>query len=178
MKRIDFDPTSEWKADQGEPGAPLVMAVFGCQIYELSKCAAAVSETNVLACARMIEIRDAYADKRDDFRPTLQALPMKTVLEESKKLTRYKEDKLATSQTAEACENAVSSMTTVRDLCDVVVNLASNAKSPNQDTGASIRWSAILSALEEFEWGKCEISKFPLVYMGVLVYNTYRSIRC
>ena len=139
MKRIDFDPTKEWKADQGEPWAHLVMAVFGCQIYELNKCAEAFSEINALSCARMITICASYADKKDDFRPNLRALPLKTVLGESKKLTRYKQDKVATAQTAEACKKAVSSMTTVHDLCAVVVNLVANAKSPKKDTGASMR---------------------------------------
>ena len=143
------------------------MAVFGCQIYELNKCAAAFNNMNVLSCARMIEICASYSDKKDDFRSSLQALPLKTALCESKKLTRYKEDKQATAQTSEACEKAAPSVSAVHDFCDVVVNLAANAKSAKQDTGKSMRRSAILSALEESEWGKCEINKFSLVYMGV-----------
>ena len=103
MKRSDFGPTSEWKADQGEPVAHLVMAVFGCQIYELNKCAAAFSEISALPRSRMGEIRTSYADK-NDFQSILKAHPLKTVLFESKKLTRYKEDKIATSQTSEECK--------------------------------------------------------------------------
>ena len=159
IKRSDFDPLVEWKAEQGDPGTHLVMAVFGCQVYALNKCAESFSESNVKECARMVKVCSSYAEKKDDFRPSLHALPLKTVLEESKKLNQYAEDKLATSQTAEACRKAVTAMVTVQDLCSVVVNLVTNAKTARHDNAASMRCSAILNALEEFEWPECKISK-------------------
>ena len=67
-------------------------------------------------------------------------------------------------------------MSTVRDLCAVVVYLVANAKSVNQDTGGSMRCSDILNSLDAFERGTWKISKFPLVYMGVFL--TIRVFRC
>ena len=159
IKRSDFGPLVERKAEQGEPVTHLVMAVFGCQVYALNKCAESFSEANVAECARMVKVCSSYAEKKDDFRSSLQALPLETVLGESKKLSQYAEEKLATSQTAEACRKAVTSMVTVQDLCSVVANLVTNAKTARHDNAASMRCSAILNALEEFEWPECKISK-------------------
>ena len=144
------------------------MAVFGCLVYDLNKCAESFSEASGTACARRVAVCSSYAGKKDDFRPSLQSLPLKSVLAESKKPARYKEDKLATSQTAEACKKAVTSMATVQDLCAVIANLATNAKADKQDTGASMRCSAILNALEEFSWCECKIGKLQLVFMYIL----------
>ena len=115
----------------------------------------------------MSNIRNSYADKKDDFRSSLRAIPSKTVLEESKRQDRYKEDKKATSETAEERKAAVAEMAAVHDLCDVVVNLVANAKYAKQDTGASMRCQSILNALEEFDRDKCKLGKVHLVYMSV-----------
>ena len=159
MKRTDFNPTATWESEKGDPGTHLVMAVFGCVIYELNKCADAFSEANVIACAKMAKICSSYAEKKDDFRSSLQALPLKTVLEEAKRLEQYQEDKRATSETAEACKSSVTTMKTAHDLCAVVVNLVTNAKSTRQDTAASMRSQAILTALEQFDWAKNDLGK-------------------
>ena len=74
MKRTDFNPTATWESEKGDPGTHLVMAVFGCVIYELNKCADAFSEANVIACAKMSKICSSYAEKKDDFRSSLQAI--------------------------------------------------------------------------------------------------------
>ena len=168
IKRSDFDPTIEWRADQGEPGTHIVMAVFGCLIYELNKCDESFSEANVSACAWVVTVCSSYADKKDDFRSSMQARPLKSVLAESKKLLRYKEEKLSTSQTAEACKRAVTSMATVKDLCAVIANLVTNAKASEQDNGASMRCSSILNALEEFKRADCKIGKLRLVFVYIL----------
>ena len=104
MERIDFGPTSEREEDQGEPWAHLSMAVFGRLIYELGKCAAAFGEVNLIAWSRMIHICTSYSDKKGDFRPFLKARPLETLSGEAEKLARPIEGKLATSQTADACE--------------------------------------------------------------------------
>ena len=101
----------------------------------------------------MNHICTSYADKKDRFHPSLQSLPLETASVGAKKLARYKEDALETSQTSEAFGKEAESMSTVHDLCAVVIKLVTNSKTSMQYSGAAIRRSAIPNSLDDSEWG-------------------------
>lgn len=135
------------------------MAVFGSLIDEINKCSTSFTDTSVASCSAMIDVATSYAKKKDDFLASLYALPTKAIVEQASKITKMNEEKAKTQQTGQTCKQDVDSMKTVDDLCSVIVNLISNARIATMDTGASMRSSAIMNALEEFDWNKCKIGK-------------------
>ena len=50
------DPTSPWKAELGEPGAHSAMAVFGCLIYEINRCANTFNDASIASRASMFDV--------------------------------------------------------------------------------------------------------------------------
>ena len=102
----------------------------------------------------MIEVCTSYANVKDDFQSSLNALPIRQVTMESERLKRAEETRNASQRTGEAVKNDVNNMSTSDDICAEIVNLITNARASASDPTCSMRTAALMSALEEFEWQK------------------------
>ena len=133
------------------------MAVFGCLINEINKCPTSFTDATAQSCSAMLDVCTSYDKKKDDFPASLYALPTGAVVDQAAKISKYKEEKAPTTQTGVTCKADVGKMQTADDLCAVIVNLISNARAANVDSGASMRSAAIMDALDEFDWSNCKI---------------------
>lgn len=70
----------------GIPGTHIVMAVFGFVIYELNKCALALTPKNCKACAMQIEVSEALAKINGGSLSSPHALPKKAAIGEMDKI--------------------------------------------------------------------------------------------
>ena len=154
VRRKDFNPKKPWTTEGAVPGTHLVMAVFGCLIYELNQCATTMNDTNISTCAAMIDVCTTYANVKDDFQSSLNALPVKQVTQEAERLKRAEDTRNASKRTGKTVKEDVNSMTTSEDLCATVVKLITNARASETDQTSSMMTAAIMSALEEYEWHK------------------------
>lgn len=156
IRSKEFNPKKPWATEGVIPGTHVVMTVFGCLIYEMNQCATTMNEANLMSCASMIDVCRSYANVKDDFQASLNALPLKQVIAESDKLKRAEEARSATQRTGEACKSDVQKMANPEDLCATVVTLITNARASASDQTASMRTAAIMAALTEFDWSKLQ----------------------
>ena len=62
--------------------------------------------------------------------------------------------KKATTEAGAACKEDISKMKSLEHLRAVIVTLVSNAKCEESDPSMSMKCYAMMSALEEFDWGQ------------------------
>lgn len=74
--------------DAADPGAHLVMAVFGALTYELNKCAITAPEVNVVNCHWQLQVCRSYAAFKGDFSSVLAGAPTKLIEDISAKTSQ------------------------------------------------------------------------------------------
>ena len=152
-KRKGFSPTTEWPESSGEPGTHVVMAVFGCLVYLVNKCALALTPENVQECSKQIKVCATYFAKKGDFPSLLHGLPTESATIEAGEAKAISAAKQHTVDFGINWKDQVNKMSALEDFTAAIVTLVSNAKADKIDSSATHRCYSILNAFDNYKWG-------------------------
>ena len=155
-KTSTFDPTAPAEGTS-DPGAHLVMAVFGVLTYELNKCAATASEVNVTNCHRQLGVCRSYASLKDDFSTMLAGMPTKLIEDMAATRAKKKKDKEDSAVDYGKIQQEVAAVDTVEKLCTQVIKVIASVEISESGSSQAPHATLLSNAFEEFKWD--QISK-------------------
>ena len=171
-KSTVFNPCSPMR-DNLEPGAHIVMAVFGVLIYEMNQCAATMTPTNVSTCFDQLQVCKSYAGVKGDFSSVLSGLPTKLIEIVADKTKKSTLEGKTTKEDYETIYASINDMGAIDKLVTQVVKLVTAAKTSPSATSSPC--ALLWTSMGEFDWAKLEngtlkneLSRSPRQFILVL----------
>ena len=157
-KGVGLDLKKPWVKETPPMSHECLMAL-AFLIFDLNKCAVAMTELNVKECNSLTNVCKSICRHSDDHLNLLESLPMGAVENEFAKINQKEvifEDK---RKEGESHKQLVESMKTIEDLRVILVQLVTAANSESGGHQMSGQCHTIAVALDNFKWHEFKAGK-------------------
>ena len=146
-----IDLKQSWSKDTDPlPHEHLMALAF--LIYDLNKCAVAMTELNVKDCTNLMNVVKSICRHDDEYLNLYDSLPTTAVETEFAKINKKEIIYQDLQKEGEAQKKLVEEMKTVEDLRIILVQLVTEAKSEKASSQPSGHFHTITTALDLYNW--------------------------